>query len=75
MKNNRISFRISDELDRHINELVRNNNQIKSRSDFGSKALEFYLSHLLSREDELKLMKRAILALAKGLIISPEISP
>ncbi len=75
MKNNRISFRISDDLDKRIKEQIKNNSKIKSRSDFGINAIEYYLAHLQSIDTEYQLMKKAILAIADKLEIKdlPEI--
>ena len=51
-KNERLSFRISEDLSDKINTIISLNPNIRDRSDLGHKALEFYIHHLSVKEKE-----------------------
>lgn len=64
-KNSRISFRIADDMNDKIDHLVQIHEDIRDRSDFGNKALEFYIKYLEQTETKEQVIYRAIVSLAR----------
>lgn len=64
-KDSRLSFRISPRLSSRIDLAVKKSKgEIKDRSEFGTKAVDFYLNHLLSSDSDTDLIGKSILAIA-----------
>ena len=49
-KEERLSFRITPDQDKEIDQAVKENKEIRNRSHFGEKAIVFYLEHLKGRK-------------------------
>lgn len=64
-KESRISFRISEEMEDRINNIIRKHRSIRNKSDFGVKALEHYASLLEGRDISENQIEEALLYLAK----------
>jgi len=64
-KEARLSFRITPELSDSIDETVEQFEQVKDRSDFGTKAIRLYIAYLKEELTIKQTMKDAILALSK----------
>lgn len=69
-KENRLSFRINDEISLTIDNLIKiskeqtGKDEIRDRSEFGTKAVKFYIAHLLNYETNIEQIYSAIKALA-----------
>ncbi len=63
-KDSRLSFRISPELSKRVELTISSDPNIRDRSDFGTKAVNFYLNHLKISENEQDKILQAVLALA-----------
>ncbi len=48
-KEKRLAFRIKLEIDDQINDVIKTNDEIKDRSDFGNKAVTYYVQYLKNR--------------------------
>jgi len=65
-KDSRLSLRISKTLDERITKAIeQSDGQIRDRSEFGTKAVKFYLDYIENTKSEDELILDAILALAK----------
>jgi metal-responsive CopG/Arc/MetJ family transcriptional regulator len=64
-KEARLSFRITNELSEDIDKVVDQTNKIKDRSDFGTKAVSYYIAYLREELNIRESMKNAIIALSK----------
>ena len=64
-KEARLSFRITPELSDDIDEAVDNFEEVKDRSDFGTKAIKLYIAYLKEELEIKETMKDAIVALSK----------
>ena len=63
-KDSRLSFRISPELDKRVELTLSSNPNLRNRSEFGIKAVNFYLDYLKITENEQDKILQAVLALA-----------
>lgn len=64
-KDSRLSFRISNTLSTRIDDAIdRSEGQIRDRSEFGTKAITFYLDYIENTQSETELMLKSIISLA-----------
>ena len=73
-KDSRLSFRISPELSKRVEFAISSDPNIKDRSEFGTKAINFYLDYLKLAESEQDKILQAVLILADHIKLNtPEI--
>lgn len=66
-RDSRLSFRISPHKSSRIDLAVKKSKgELKDRSEFGTKAVDFYLNHLLSEDSDTDLIGKSILAIAEA---------
>lgn len=66
-KESRLSFRITPELSEDIDGSIKELDTIKDRSDFGTKAVKYYLSYLKEENNIREVIQNAILALSQNI--------
>ncbi|MDH5403705.1 MAG: ribbon-helix-helix domain-containing protein [Candidatus Heimdallarchaeota archaeon] len=59
-KDNRLSFIIPKELDKEVDKIVLMHENIRNRSDFGTKAILTYIEHLKQQKSRDELILQAI---------------
>jgi hypothetical protein len=65
-KDSRLSFRISNNLSKRIDlSIDKSEGQIRDRSEFGTKAITFYLDYIENTQSETELMLQSIVSLAE----------
>ncbi|MDH5404029.1 MAG: hypothetical protein OEY49_16135 [Candidatus Heimdallarchaeota archaeon] len=64
LKDSRLSFRITPKLSEEIDSLVGKHDQIRDRSEFGTKAIQFFIEYLRNSTTDEQLIMKGILSLA-----------
>lgn len=72
-KDSRLSFRISNILSKRIDEAITSTgDQIRDRSEFGTKAIMFYLDYIENTQSEAEVMLKSIISLADHVGVNTE---
>ncbi|MHA2248825.1 MAG: hypothetical protein ACXAD7_00620 [Candidatus Kariarchaeaceae archaeon] len=64
-KESRLSFRITPEVSDRIDELVKESEELKDRSEFGTKSVQKYMKYVEIKGDILNSSKSALQAIAE----------
>ena len=65
MKEDRLSFRITDEVNEQIDIYVDRYSSIKDRSDFGNRAISSFVNYIQFENETIELISKALKKLAK----------